>query len=433
MAKFPVIIFILACCWSCSSPGLLRKKQSPHQEYAEKLTEAGLKQTTIGNTWFLVAEESLAKPIRISTPYKETGYFPAEKPTAVGLRFKATRGVKLKIRLEKKPATNFPLYLDLWRTIENSSKPDFLMTADTTTNQIDLEVETSGDYQVRLQPELLVGGEYTLTITTGPSLAFPAKKGNIQSVWGDSRSGGERTHEGIDIFAPRKTPALAAASGRVTRVNENTLGGKVVWLRPSQKNYTLYYAHLDSQMVQDGQDVQIGDTIGLIGNTGNAITTTPHLHFGIYGFGGAIDPLPFVDPSEKKPEPVSSIQLIGQPVRVNINSQFFNSPDNGSGKIQIPVSSFLTITGATGDWYKGITPNGLIGFIKNSNVRSIDKAISQIELKTDQPLFDQPNNQAARKSFLTKGEKLPVLAIHEDFLLVRKNKMEGWVNKPSVQ
>jgi murein DD-endopeptidase MepM/ murein hydrolase activator NlpD len=65
------------------------------------------------------------------------------------------------------------------------------------------------------------------------------------------------------------------------------------------RDINLYYAHLDKQLVHAGQLVKKGDTLGLIGNTGNAKHTPSHLHFGIYGDHGAIDPWPFVNQSEK--------------------------------------------------------------------------------------------------------------------------------------
>ena len=87
---------------------------------------------------------------------------------------------------------------------------------------------------------------------------------------------------------------MAAADGRITRVREGGLGGKTVWLRLDGAPVSLYYAHLDEQLTAPDARVRTGDTIGTVGNTGNARTTPPHLHFGIYGRGGAVDPFPFL-------------------------------------------------------------------------------------------------------------------------------------------
>ncbi|WP_239691961.1 peptidoglycan DD-metalloendopeptidase family protein, partial [Hymenobacter coccineus] len=73
---------------------------------------------------------------------------------------------------------------------------------------------------------------------------------------GRGRDGGARRHEGIDIFAPRGTPAVAAAAGTVTRLGNTRLGGNVVWLSADGTDEHLYYAHLDRQLVQPGQRVR---------------------------------------------------------------------------------------------------------------------------------------------------------------------------------
>lgn len=174
-------------------------------------------------------------------------------------------------------------------------------------------MEETGDYVLRLQPELFRSGEYSLSISVGPSLGFPVSynKANVGSVWGDNRDGGKRSHEGIDIFAPKLSPAIAAADGYITGVREGGLGGKTVWLRPEGKDYTLYYAHLDKQLVQEGQTVKKGQTIGLVGNTGNAKYTPSHLHFGVYTSGGAIDPLPFVNKKVQTPVEIPGKNLAG--------------------------------------------------------------------------------------------------------------------------
>lgn len=145
-------------------------------------------------------------------------------------------------------------------------------------------------------------GTYGIVLRTDPVLTFPVagrSDRDIQSFWGDSRGGGERQHEGNDIFAPRGTPVVAVTDGRVrsTRVTER--GGKTVWLRDAEgRGLAYYYAHLDTQLVQEGDYVARGDTLGRVGNTGNARTTPPHLHFGIYR-RGARDPWAYL----QRPDP----------------------------------------------------------------------------------------------------------------------------------
>jgi murein DD-endopeptidase MepM/ murein hydrolase activator NlpD len=115
----------------------------------------------------------------------------------------------------------------------------------------------------------------------------------LADTWNAARSDG-RKHQGIDIFARRGTPVLSATEGVVTRVGINSLGGKVVWvLGPGRQMH--YYAHLDGYAdVQPGDHVLAGTVLGYVGNTGNAIHTPPHLHYGIYAPGGAINPYPLL-------------------------------------------------------------------------------------------------------------------------------------------
>ena len=115
----------------------------------------------------------------------------------------------------------------------------------------------------------------------------------LADTWGGARSGGRR-HEGIDIFAKRGTPVRSSTEGIVLRVGTNRLGGQVVWvLGPGGQRH--YYAHLDRYGdVRAGMRVRTGSILGYVGNTGNAATTPPHLHYGIYTAGGAINPYPLL-------------------------------------------------------------------------------------------------------------------------------------------
>jgi len=121
----------------------------------------------------------------------------------------------------------------------------------------------------------------------------------VADTWGAPRGGG-RLHEGQDIFAPSGTPIFAATDGFVWRKGTSRLGGMVVWLvGAGARRY--YYAHLSAYGdIEEGDMVTTDTIIGYVGNTGNARTTPPHLHFGVY-FGSrrtcnrvVIDPLPLI-------------------------------------------------------------------------------------------------------------------------------------------
>ncbi|ALH94824.1 M23 family metallopeptidase [Acinetobacter equi] len=123
------------------------------------------------------------------------------------------------------------------------------------------------------------------------------KATGLTDTWGASRSLG-RTHEGIDIMAPRGTKVLSSTEGLVADLRNNNLGGKVVWIMGPSGSWH-YYAHLDGHKrgLKVGDYVKKGDLIGYVGNTGNARHTAPHLHYGIY-LGGkgrnAVNPYPYL-------------------------------------------------------------------------------------------------------------------------------------------
>jgi murein DD-endopeptidase MepM/ murein hydrolase activator NlpD len=119
------------------------------------------------------------------------------------------------------------------------------------------------------------------------------KRGALADTWHASRPPARR-HEGIDIFARKGTPVLATTEGIVLRRGQNRLGGNVLWvLGPGGQRH--YYAHLDRfAFVSAGDRVNPGTQLGYVGNTGNAKTTPPHLHYGIYTQDGAINPYPLL-------------------------------------------------------------------------------------------------------------------------------------------
>jgi len=427
-----LFISILAVSCTTSGPSGFFGKKSPHEQYADKIKNAGLQETALGRLWFSAAEQSLTSPLTVNLPYSETGYFAAEQPKAAGLLFQGKRGERLNINLTKKPDSGFAVYLDLWAAATADEARHALLLSADTSESIIYDVNKDGNYILRLQPELLKGGEYTLSVSTGPSLAFPVTpkvKSNIGSFWGAGRDKGVRKHEGVDIFAPKRTAAVAAADGVISSVTENTLGGLVVFLRPDNKDYTLYYAHLDQQLVQAGQIVKTGDTIGLIGNTGNARTTSPHLHFGIYTNSGAIDPLPFVNRITKMPEKIRApVSNIGNGVRSNKSARLLMQPLINSQALTLEINTLLKVEAATEGWYKVSLPKGEKGFVASSAVASISSPVRKVSLKTAQPLLDEPDSFAAKKAILSAGNPVNILARYKAFYYVKfDNKEEGWI------
>lgn len=433
MVRISICLFFIIVLLSCRTGGGVFGKKTPHEQYSDKLSNAGLRETALGRAWFQAAEQSLGNPLAVTIPYKETGYFAADRPQAAGLRFEAKRGEKLSISLSKKPAAGFAIYMELWRAAESADKkPRLESVGDTNTLAIQYEVDEQATYIVRIQPELLKGGEYTITISSGPSLAYPLRaprKNHIKSFWGDARDGGGRSHEGIDMFAPKRTPVVAAANGRVTRVNENNLGGKVVWMRPDNKNYILYYAHLDEQLVTDGQAVKTGDTLGLVGNTGNARTTPPHLHFGIYATGGAIDPFPFVNPEVKMPADITaSVNNLGKLLRAEGRQSKFYDQLNGQS-VTLDQHVPMQVEAAAADWYKIRLPDGRPGWIRSNQADALTE-LRKLNWKEARGVYDMPDSLAARKTILKAGDAVSILAAFNNYYYVRTSSdVTGWVPK----
>jgi murein DD-endopeptidase MepM/ murein hydrolase activator NlpD len=96
-----------------------------------------------------------------------------------------------------------------------------------------------------------------------------------------------RPHEGIDIAAPIGTPIVASAKGHVRFVGEDGGYGLAIEVDHGYGVFTRY-AHASKLLVKRGQQVQRGDTIGLVGETGLAVG--PHLHYEVLVNGKATNP-----------------------------------------------------------------------------------------------------------------------------------------------
>jgi murein DD-endopeptidase MepM/ murein hydrolase activator NlpD len=141
---------------------------------------------------------------------------------------------------------------------------------------------------------------------TDRRIAFPLPREYLDSyenTWGAPRPQGG--HEGTDLMAPTGTAEYAVTDGTivpVTGANENgwnSLGGYAVMLKaaysvgPIKQGDLFYYAHLNHESALEiGTKVQVGQTVGYVGDTGQGPEVTrglfpPHLHFGWYDATGA--------------------------------------------------------------------------------------------------------------------------------------------------
>jgi murein DD-endopeptidase MepM/ murein hydrolase activator NlpD len=122
--------------------------------------------------------------------------------------------------------------------------------------------------------------------------------GMLTSKWGyremvldymgnTGKSNSKEFHAGLDIANSTGTPIKATAFGKV--IFSGTLGGygQLVILQHGY-DYSTRYAHCSKLLVKKGDEVKRGDTIALVGRTGNS--TGPHVHYEVRRYGKALDP-----------------------------------------------------------------------------------------------------------------------------------------------
>ena len=279
---------------------------SPRTVFVWRLRLAGLLDSPLGQQWIGAVERASEKPIAVADQYRTSKTFAADQIEAHIYQLALQQGEKILWQLSRSDAADNRLYASLQQYRNDSGEWSNIaqLNADgVTQGRI---VTESADYRVVLQPELFAKVEYSLALASGGSLLFPVENASPRDIgggFGAPRGGGARAHHGVDIFAKRGTPVRAVVAGRV-RTGTAGIGGKHLWLTGSILGLggaRYYYAHLDSFAVESGAQVQQGEILGYVGNTGNAKNTPPHLHFGIYA-AGPVDPMPFLKPQPLLPE-----------------------------------------------------------------------------------------------------------------------------------
>lgn len=378
LSKFIATILGALVLFGCSEKEIVPKRFYPrndHEAYWYSLKQANLLNTALGKEWVTAAEKPFQEQIKVRLPYQEAFEISDLQPDAHGYRFDVKRGQKVLVDINLITNDTTRVFVDLFRVDSDSlGKYRHVASADSV---FDLAFAPRRDasYILRLQPELLRGGQFEITIENIPTLDFPVagkNKAAIQSFFGDPRDGGRRDHHGVDIFAKRHTPILAPINADVRFVGTRGIGGKVVWLYDRKTGNHLYFAHLQEHTVERYQKVSRGDTIGTVGNTGNARFTPPHLHFGIYN-NGPMDPYSFIVPEYKRPSKFKAdTTLLGREIlltkTIMLKEEMRRSSQNSD---TLWVGEHLKIAAVNHNYVRVIYQDGKKGFITKDDIRKL--------------------------------------------------------------
>jgi murein DD-endopeptidase MepM/ murein hydrolase activator NlpD len=356
--------------------------RSAHEAYAHSLEQVNLNNTALGREWNDAGKRALEAAVDIPLPFDEAFYWDSRNAEAAGYRFFVKRGVRIEVEITVFSSDSLLLFADLFRERGDTLiQRIHVATADDEMHRLEFEPRRDAYYALRLQPELLRGGQFRVSIRELPSIGFPVKGKNSRSIasfFGDPRDGGSREHHGVDIFAARHTPVLAPSNSSVTRVGEGDIGGRYVWLYDSKRSMYLYFAHLETREVERGDKISAGQLIGTVGNTGNARSTPPHLHFGIYS-NGPIDPFHFIAETDTMPDLISGdTLLLGALVRSDGMALMKSSPlDSGTFTDTLESQSRVTVSALTANLYRVQLPDGSSGYIAEKQVELVRDTVQQ--------------------------------------------------------
>lgn len=132
---------------------------------------------------------------------------------------------------------------------------------------------------------------------------------NFWDSWGARRSGGRR-HKGVDILSPKGAPVVAVADGVIAEMGTSRLSGYFIRLQ-HEGDWMTVMMHLNNDTfgtddgaggswsafhptLMVGDQVEAGQIIGYVGDSGNAEGTTPHTHFELRYDGEKVNPYPYL-------------------------------------------------------------------------------------------------------------------------------------------
>jgi len=168
----------------------------------------------------------------------------------------------------------------------------------------DSQVHLSAENLQRVQQEnrriaALWGREFSrlFELPLGPPLEFLPEGGRFGSrrFFNDQP---RSPHTGSDFAAESGLPILSVAAGTVALTGDFFFPGKSVFVDHGDGLISMYF-HMSGISVEEGDEVQRGGILGLVGQSGR--TTGPHLHFGVRWHGARVDPAILLASPEELP------------------------------------------------------------------------------------------------------------------------------------
>ena len=161
---------------------------TPHEGYQASLSDAGLAETALGRDWLTAGRAAVDAAAPVNLPFEEEGFIAAEDPGAMAYRVTVGRGQKLFAEIDLESEDGAKVFVDLFRVPASEGDPPRpILSSDSVPGAFVHEPWRGGDFILRLQPELLRGGQYRVRLRLDAQLAFPVEGHSmraVQSVFG---------------------------------------------------------------------------------------------------------------------------------------------------------------------------------------------------------------------------------------------------------
>jgi murein DD-endopeptidase MepM/ murein hydrolase activator NlpD len=221
------------------------------------------------------------------------------------------------------------------QTTAMSSSPNVENTSSVTTSQSNSQNTSQSASQSSTNTEcknLKETGEYSFPVSRKDFLFITSPFGMRQDPMDKSK---QQMHKGIDIRTNHEAVLATESNGKVVSVNQNTntAGGKSVTVeynRNDGSKVQCTYMHLDSIAVKQGDTVNVGQKLGISGNTGTR-TTGEHLHFGVKTIAA--------DGTKRDIDPAVYLAEIAQKGNIQLQAMHNGTDLLAKYKTDVPVST----------------------------------------------------------------------------------------------